>query len=127
MPGLAKGAPRAGDRFPWLHLKLSNGPGTEDLFQKLDDTRFNLLVFSQSRFARESLDRSALLKLHVIADDAVNDAELSRAHIDRRSTYLLRPDGHIGLCGIDLARNAIDGYLKDRVCLAKFETVSPAP
>src|SRR5213083_1642988 len=41
LAGLPEAAPRAGDRFPWLRLKFRpNGP-TEDLFGKLDDTRFN--------------------------------------------------------------------------------------
>src|SRR5437773_8325234 len=40
LPGLSNAGPRAGDRFPWLRLKLSaNGP-VEDLYGKLDDTRF---------------------------------------------------------------------------------------
>jgi 2-polyprenyl-6-methoxyphenol hydroxylase-like FAD-dependent oxidoreductase len=39
LPGLPDGAPRAGERFPWLQLSFqANGP-LEDLFQKLDDTR----------------------------------------------------------------------------------------
>ena len=47
LEGLPDGAPRAGDRFPWLRLKFqANGP-VEDLFQKLDDTRFNLIVIGQ--------------------------------------------------------------------------------
>ncbi|MGH8761473.1 MAG: FAD-dependent monooxygenase, partial [Burkholderiales bacterium] len=40
-------APRAGDRFPWLRLKFWGNCPVEDLFQKLDDTRFNLIVFGQ--------------------------------------------------------------------------------
>src|SRR5262245_44182533 len=37
-------APHAGDRFPWLRLKFQPQGPREDLFQKLDDTRFNLLL-----------------------------------------------------------------------------------
>jgi hypothetical protein len=118
LPGLPTGAPEAGDRFPWLHLKLLGNSGTEDLFQQLNDTCFNLLVFRQPPFARESLERSGVLKLQVIADDAVNDAELNRAHIERGSTYVIRPDGHIGLCGADLGTDVIYRYLKDRCYLA---------
>src|SRR5258707_256355 len=40
-------APRAGDRFPWLRLKLQPHSSTEDLFAKLDDTRFNLIMIGQ--------------------------------------------------------------------------------
>src|SRR5207244_875365 len=47
LPGLPDAAPRAGDRFPWLRLKLSADGPAEDLFRKLDDTRFNLIVIGQ--------------------------------------------------------------------------------
>src|SRR6267142_2401241 len=43
-----RGAPRAGDRFPWLRLKFSENGPVEDLFQKLDDTRFSLIVIGQT-------------------------------------------------------------------------------
>ena len=46
-PGLPDAAPRAGDRFPWLRLKLLPDGPVEDLFAKLDDTRFNLIVIGQ--------------------------------------------------------------------------------
>src|SRR5262249_1701020 len=44
---VAEDAPHAGDRFPWLQLRFEAGGPLEDLFQKLDDTRFNLLVIGQ--------------------------------------------------------------------------------
>ena len=47
LPGLPAGAPRAGDRFPWLRLKLSADGPAEDLFGKIDDTRFTLIVIGQ--------------------------------------------------------------------------------
>jgi hypothetical protein len=47
LSGLPKGAPRAGDRFPWLRLKLRPSGPVEDLFEKLDDTQFNLIVIGQ--------------------------------------------------------------------------------
>src|SRR5262249_10322018 len=33
-------APHAGDRFPWLHLAFRTDGPLEDVFQKMDDTRF---------------------------------------------------------------------------------------
>src|SRR4030095_3158140 len=39
----AERAPHAGDRFPWLRLKFKAQGPREDLFLRLDDTRFNLL------------------------------------------------------------------------------------
>ena len=47
LEGLPDGAPRAGDRFPWLRLKFRTNGSVEDLFQKLDDTQFNLIVIGQ--------------------------------------------------------------------------------
>ena len=47
LAGLPDRAPRAGDRFPWLRLRLSGQRPEADLFEKLDDTRFNLIVIGQ--------------------------------------------------------------------------------
>lgn len=46
-----------------------------------------------------ALEPGDLLRVSVIPDDPANDAELARAQIPRPSFYLLRPDGHVGLCG----------------------------
>ena len=47
LDALPAGAPRAGDRFPWLTLKFRADGAIEDSFRTLDDTRFNLLVIGQ--------------------------------------------------------------------------------
>src|SRR5438477_2758434 len=47
LPGLPEDVPRAGDRFPWLRLRLSADGPAEDLFATLDDTRFTLVVIGQ--------------------------------------------------------------------------------
>src|SRR5215471_10498317 len=73
---LPEGAPLAGDRFPWLHLKLQPGGPVEDLFQKLDDTRFNLLVIGQREPAAGALGAGDLIRVHAIPDDPVNASEL---------------------------------------------------
>src|SRR5262249_26225242 len=39
---LPEGAPQAGDRFPWLRLKLTAAGAIEDMFQKASDLQFNL-------------------------------------------------------------------------------------
>jgi 2-polyprenyl-6-methoxyphenol hydroxylase-like FAD-dependent oxidoreductase len=111
-------APRAGDRFPWLKVKLDPAGPVQDLFQRLEDTRFNLLVFGQ-KFAPESLLRSDdLVRCHVIPSDAANDAALRRARIPLPSFYLLRPDGYVGLCGGRFDPLAIERYLGARIHLA---------
>jgi 2-polyprenyl-6-methoxyphenol hydroxylase-like FAD-dependent oxidoreductase len=112
---LADGAPRAGDRFPWLHLQfLSDGP-VEDLFDKLDDRRFNLIVIGQPSPAQDASGLGELLRIHVIPDKPANDVALARAHIPNPSFFLLRPDGHVGLCGTRLDAAAVSRYVSERL------------
>ncbi len=78
LPGLPKGAPAAGDRFPWVQLALKAGQPAEDLFQSLDDTQFNLLVFGQAPSAVEvPAEFRDLLRVHVIPQVPGNDVELA--------------------------------------------------
>jgi len=92
-------APHAGDRFPWLRLKFHVQGPREDLFQKLDDTHFNLLLIGQPASSTARLQLGEVLKVHAIPSDIENDRVLSAASITSPSYYLLRPDGHIGLTG----------------------------
>jgi 2-polyprenyl-6-methoxyphenol hydroxylase-like FAD-dependent oxidoreductase len=118
LEGLPDGAPQAGDRFPWLRLKFRpNGP-VEDSFRKLDDTRFNLIVIGQPSPAEGALAFGDLLHVHAIPADADNDVELARARIPQPSFYLLRPDGHVGLCGVRLESAAVNRYVAERLRLA---------
>jgi FAD binding domain len=114
LAGLPKGAPEAGDRFPWMRLKLQTGGAAEDLFQKLDDTRFNLLVIGQPAPAAATLGLGDLLQIHEIGDDPANAEELARVKIAGRAFYLLRPDGHVGLAGMRLDVDAVRRYLSER-------------
>ena len=113
---LPRGAPRPGDRFPWLRLKFSpNGP-TEDLYERLDDTRFNLIVIGQNSLPDPLGDHGDLVLCHSVADDPTNDLELGRARIPKPFFCLLRPDGHVGLAGTRLEAAALTRYFDE--CLS---------
>jgi 2-polyprenyl-6-methoxyphenol hydroxylase-like FAD-dependent oxidoreductase len=98
-PGVTAKAPRAGDRFPWLHLRFQADAAPVDLFERLDDTRFNLLVIGQPAPTRDQLGCGDLLQIHEVPSDAENVAALARVEISAPAYYLLRPDGHIGRSG----------------------------
>jgi FAD binding domain len=115
--GMPNGGPAAGDRFPWLRLKLAPTGPAEDLFARLDDTRFNLIVVGQSLPSDVPGDHRDLMLVHSIFDDPENIRELARARIPRPSYYLLRPDGHVGLAGTRLDAAALSRYLTERLAL----------
>jgi 2-polyprenyl-6-methoxyphenol hydroxylase-like FAD-dependent oxidoreductase len=117
LEGLPETAPRAGDRFPWLKLKFEANGAVDDLFQRLDDTRFNLIVIGQPSLPEASLGLGDLLRIHAIPDDAVNDAEFARVQIPRPSFYLVRPDGHVGLRGTRLETPTVARYVSERLHL----------
>ena len=117
LPGLSDGAPRCGDRFPWLTLRLSADGPIEDLFDRLDDTRFTLLVIGQAAPPDGLAGLGDLLNTHVIPNDPVNARELARAKIREPAFYLLRPDGHVGLCGTVIATGELTRYLSQRLHL----------
>src|SRR5262249_50710175 len=109
---LPREAPKAGDRFPWVKLKLRPSGPAVDIYQALDDRRFNLLVFGstdQARFELGSLGQ--LVTTWVIPDSVENRNEMGRAHIPASSFFLLRPDGHVGLRGTTADPATIREYL----------------
>ena len=83
----------------------------------MDDTRFNLIVVGQPSPAEGGLGLGELLHIHAIPADPTNDMELARAHIPHPSFYLLRPDGHVGLCGNRLDAAAVTRYVSERLRL----------
>jgi hypothetical protein len=119
MPGLPANAPQAGDRFPWLRVKLSPTGSVEDLFAKLDDTRFNLIIVGQPSLPDVPPGLTGLLLMHQIPDGPLNEKECVRVKIPKPSFFLLRPDGHIGLAGVRLDVAVVSRYCADRLHLLR--------
>jgi 2-polyprenyl-6-methoxyphenol hydroxylase-like FAD-dependent oxidoreductase len=109
-------APQCGDRFPWLHLRLQANAPVEDTFQAFEDCHFNLIAFGQSVPA--DLGFRDIVRTWSIPGNPENDAELARAGVPQPSFYLIRPDGHVGLCGKMADASAISRYLADTIGLA---------
>jgi hypothetical protein len=122
LEALPDAAPRGGDRFPRLRLKFQPNGSVEDLFEKIDDTQFNLIVIGQPVTSEGAPDLGDLLRIHVIPANPINDAEFARTQIPKPSFYLLRPDGHIGLCGVCLEVAAVKRYLSERLRLGALAT-----
>jgi hypothetical protein len=99
LDGVSRKAPQAGDRFPWLRLKYHAQGAPDDLFQRMDDTRFSLIVIGQPAPSAASLGLDDMLQVHAIAADAENNRVLAAASITNPAYFLVRPDGHIGLAG----------------------------
>jgi hypothetical protein len=113
LDGVAAKAPRAGDRFPWLQLRFEGEPQTQDLFARLDDTRFNLLVIGQPAPSHGQLACGDLVDVHAVSSDGETARELARAGIARSSYYLLRPDGHVALGGTRLDVADVNRWFAD--------------
>ncbi len=116
---LPDSAPQAGDRFPWLKLRMDSGP-VQDLFQALSDTQLHLLLFGQGPARDLVPNMGGLLNTHVVPRDASNDHALTRANIPLPSFYLLRPDGHVALCGTQLNVPSLQRYLAESLRLLSF-------
>jgi hypothetical protein len=127
LTGLPQRAPRAGDRFPWLQLKFNGGEAVEDLFQKLDDTCFNLIFLGQQLPPSLADGMTPRMRAHEVPDDAANTRALARAHIPVPSYFLLRPDGHIGLAGIRIDSADVMNYLRGAHirCIDASRAVNP--
>jgi hypothetical protein len=128
LPGIPDTAPRAGDRFPWLRLKLSPDSPPEDMYERLDDTRFTLILIGQPGPSGGIPELGDLLRVQVIPNNDANDRELARVQIPPTAFYLLRPDGYVGLCGVGLDTAAVARYLAERLTVGnKGRMNSAAP
>jgi len=115
---MPEGAPRPGDRFPWMHLKFAADGAVLDSFAQLDDAHFHLLAFGQTPPAAPRAFGD-LVRVHAIPPDAANDAELERVRIPQPSVYLVRPDGYIGCCGGRVDADALSRYATEALGLVE--------
>ena len=60
----------------------------------------------------------------MVARDPANDEILVHARIPALSFHLLRPDGHVGLCGTRLEPDAVTRYFSERL---GFVAQQPVP
>jgi 2-polyprenyl-6-methoxyphenol hydroxylase-like FAD-dependent oxidoreductase len=110
-------AVRAGDRFPWARLKFSNGGPMEDLYDKLDDTRFTLIAIGQPVSSSGIPGSNGAMQVLAIPVNSENRAELGRVGVPEPSFYLLRPDGYVGLAGVRVDTAEVDRYVSERLHL----------
>ncbi len=116
LPGLPPSAPRAGDRFPWLQFRAEPDGPLLDLFERLDDRRFNLVIVGDAAADAAAVGVAApggRLKLHHVPGGFGNDRALARAGLVAPSFYLLRPDGHVGVAGITPDATVIADYFEE--------------
>lgn len=127
--GAPDGAPRPGDRFPWMPGRVSSDGSEPDLFSRFDDTRFTLLLFGQDAPADAGGAHADLIRVIRAPDDRGDVPKSVRARIPSPSYYLLRPDEHVGLAGTIVDPRRVAGYLHDRVglCGALRPDASMAP
>jgi hypothetical protein len=95
----APAAPQAGDRFPWLQLTFRADGAREDVFQKMNDTKFTLLVFGQPGPRAGLAGFGDLVDVHAVPQTPENEAALQALSIDGPAYYLVRPDGYVAVAG----------------------------
>lgn len=113
----------AGDRFPWMRMRWSPGGPIEDVFSKLDDTRFNLILIGQQEATEVGEGFVNLVNVLIVPDTPENRSELERRRIAIPSFHMLRPDGHVGLVGGRFDAKACQDYMREAIMLRAASTV----
>jgi 2-polyprenyl-6-methoxyphenol hydroxylase-like FAD-dependent oxidoreductase len=109
---LLDGTPQPGDRFPWMLVTPLGEVRPVDLFQRMDDRRFNLLILGDQLAAPSP---HAFVNVIVIPFDARNEASLRQAGLHRPCYFLVRPDGHIALAGTAAHMPEVTAYLDEHL------------
>ena len=116
-----RGAPKPGDRFPWIRVRFPGEPVADDLFGRLDDTKFNVLVIGQVATEAAPKGVEDLVRFHAVELDGANRKELGRVGIHGPAVYVLRPDGHVGLAGLGFDVQALERYLSGAIGIRFIE------
>jgi hypothetical protein len=116
LPGLPRQAPCAGERFPWLQLQRDPQDAPADLYQSFDGLRFQLLLFGQPSPSLPGFEREVHSQL--IDAGGENGRRLQAAGIPLPSFFLLRPDGYIGLAGLQAEPELLRRWLTRQVGLS---------
>lgn len=103
-------APQAGDRFPLFAVR----DALSDATISLKDTHFNLLLFGPSG---APADLEPFGDLVAVREARADDAAAAKHGIPSTAFYLLRPDGHVGLCGVHCDAFVVGRYLRETMCL----------
>jgi 2-polyprenyl-6-methoxyphenol hydroxylase-like FAD-dependent oxidoreductase len=117
LSGIPESATQAGDRFPWVRLAFTDRGPKEDLYAKLDDTRFALIVIGQPAPSSGIPGLNGAMQMLTIPLDSENRAELGRVKVPETAFYLLRPDGYVGLAGVRVDMAEVNRYLSERLHL----------
>ena len=127
LPGIPESGARAGDRFPWMRLSFTKGGPREDLYGKIDDTRFTLILIGQAAPAGEIPPLDGALQILTIPVNAENRVELERVNVPETAYYLVRPDGYVGLAGVRVDIAEVNRYVSERLHLTREATLTLPP
>jgi 2-polyprenyl-6-methoxyphenol hydroxylase-like FAD-dependent oxidoreductase len=128
LSGIPESAARAGDRFPWAQLTFTDGGPREDLYGKIDDTRFTLIVIGQPAPSSRIPALDGVMQVLTIPMSSENRAELARVRVPETAFYLLRPDGYVGLAGMRVDMAELNRFVSERLYFTSGATLTlPLP
>jgi 2-polyprenyl-6-methoxyphenol hydroxylase-like FAD-dependent oxidoreductase len=102
----AAGKLRGGDRLPWVKV----GQGEEHNFDALLSMDWQIHVYGEAAAAVQTLADSQKIPLHVFPWSA----HIGQAGLKRNASYLIRPDGYIGVADSTGGAAAISAYLGEK-------------
>ncbi len=102
----AAGKLQGGDRLPWVTL----GPGEEHNFTALASMDWQIHVYGEAAppLRARAAERNVALRIFPW------NARMRRTGLMRNASYLIRPDGYIGVADPDGGAAAIETYLSEK-------------